>query len=74
MLNLKTREFRNNITNYINSSDIPVEVKYLAIKDICNQLGSEANKAVAQEASELERLKQAQEAVKEESEAGEDGN
>ena len=74
MLNLKIREFRNNITNYINSSDIPVEVKYLAIKDICNQLGSEANKAVAQEASELERLKQAQEAVKEESEAGEDGN
>ena len=74
MLNLKTREFRNNITNYINSSDIPVEVKYLAIKDICNQLESEANKAVAQEVSELERLKQAQETVKEESEAGEDGN
>lgn len=74
MLNLKTREFRNNITNYINSSDIPVEVKYLAIKDICNQLGSEANKAVVQEASELERLKQAQEVEKEESEAREDGN
>ena len=74
MDNYSVRTFRSAIISYINQSQLPAEVKLLAVKDIASQLEAEANKAVAQEASELERLKQAQEAVKEESEAGEDGN
>ena len=74
MDNYSVRTFRSAIISYINQSQLPTEVKLLAVKDIASQLEAEANKAVAQEASELERLKQAQEAVKEESEAGEDGN
>ena len=74
MDNYSVRTFRSAIISYINQSQLPAEVKLLAVKDIASQLEIEANKAVAQEASELERLKQAQEAVKEESEAGEDGN
>ena len=74
MDNYSVRTFRSAIISYINQSQLPAEVKLLAVKDIASQLEAEANKAVAQEVSELERLKQAQEAVKEESEAGEDGN
>ena len=74
MDNYSVRTFRSAIISYINQSQLPAEVKLLAVKDIASQLEAEANKAVAQEASELERLKQAQEAEKEESEAGEDGN
>ena len=74
MDNYNIRMLRNSIVSYINQSPLPAEVKLLAVKDIASQLEAEANKAVAQEASELERLKQAQEVEKEESEAGEDGN
>lgn len=74
MDNYSVRTFRSAIISYINQSQLPAEVKLLAVKDIASQLEAEANKAVAQEVSELERLKQAQEAVKEESEAREDGN
>ena len=46
MINFDIRQFRNTITIYINSNNIPIEVKYLVVKDICNQLESEANKQI----------------------------
>ena len=55
MNNLIIRQFRNDIINYINASDIPVEIKYLAIKDICNQLEAEANRQVYVEQQENEK-------------------
>ena len=56
MFNLKVREFKDDIINYINASvDIPAEVKFLAVKDICHQLETAANNQVALERQERNR-------------------
>lgn len=56
MFNLKVREFKDDIINYINASvDIPAEVKFLALKEICNQLETAANNQVALERQERNR-------------------
>ncbi len=56
MFNLKVREFKDDIINYINASvDIPAEVKFLALKDICHQLETAANNQVALERQERNR-------------------
>ena len=55
MDNYDIRMFRNSILSYINQSPLPAEVKFLAVKDIASQLEAEANKAVMQEAAELEK-------------------
>lgn len=61
MINAKIREFENDIINFINaSSDIPVEVKHLVLRDICNQLEKEADKQVVAE-RQLEQKKKAEE-------------
>lgn len=58
MFNLKVREFKDDIINYINASaDIPAEVKYLALKDVCNQLETAANNQVILEKQERVRKK-----------------
>lgn len=50
MINAKIREFENDIINFINATgDIPVEVKHLVLRDICNQLEKEADKQVVAE-------------------------
>lgn len=50
MVNAKIREFENNIINYINaSSDVPIEVKHLVLKDILHQVETEANRNIIAE-------------------------
>lgn len=61
MVNAKIREFENDIINYINaSSEIPVEVKHLVLRDICNKLEKEADKQVVAE-RQLEQKKKSEE-------------
>lgn len=61
MINAKIREFENDIINFINASeDIPVEVRHLVIRDICNQLEREADKQVAVE-RQMEKKKKTEE-------------
>lgn len=50
MVNAKIREFENDIINYINaSSDVPIEVKHLVLKDILHQVETEANRRIIAE-------------------------
>ena len=37
MDDLKIREFKNNIINYMNQTDIPLEVKRLVLSEILNE-------------------------------------
>lgn len=61
MINAKIREFENDIINFINASeDIPVEVRHLVLRDICNQLEKEADKQVVVE-RQLEKKKKTEE-------------
>ncbi len=61
MINAKIREFENDIINFINASeDIPVEVRHLVLRDICNQLEKEADKQVVAE-RQLEKKKKSEE-------------
>ena len=61
MINAKIREFENDIINFINASeDIPVEVRHLVLRDICNQLEKEADKQVVAE-RQLEQKKKTEE-------------
>jgi hypothetical protein len=61
MVNAKIREFENDIINFINASgDIPVEVKHLVLRDICNQLEKEADKQVVAE-RQMEQKKKSEE-------------
>ena len=61
MINAKIREFENDIINFINASeDIPVEVRHLVLRDICNQLEKEADKQVVA-ARQLEQKKKSEE-------------
>ena len=63
MDNYNIRMLRNSILSYINQSPLPAEVKLLAVKDIASQLEAEANKAVMQEASELEKANELKKAA-----------
>lgn len=50
MVNAKIREFENDIINYINaSSDVPIEVKHLVLKDILHQVETESNRNIIAE-------------------------
>lgn len=72
MFNLKVREFRDDIINYVNASaDIPVEVIFLVLKDICNQLETAANNQVALEKQERNRQRKETE-TEPDKECGED--
>lgn len=63
MNNYDVRMFRNSILSYINQSPLPAEVKLLAVKDIASQLEAEANRAVTQEAAELEKANELKKAA-----------
>lgn len=43
MENLKIREFQTAIVNFVNASDLPIEVKRLAFEEILHQLRDGAN-------------------------------
>lgn len=55
MSNLQIREFSQNIINYINSVDLPIEVKRFVIKDIYTQVEIESGRIVNEEIKEKER-------------------
>lgn len=46
MESLKVREFSQTIINFINESDLPMEVKRLALLEIYNQIEEEAQKVI----------------------------
>ena len=51
-INTTIRNFRNDITAYVNLSDLPIEVKLLTIKDIYTQLEDAASKTILAEQQE----------------------
>ena len=62
MVNAKIREFENDIINYINaSSDVPIEVKHLVLKDILHQVETEANRNII---AEQEKAKEKKRTIK----------
>lgn len=54
-MNLKIREFQMTIENYINSADIPPEVKRMVLKEIYQSAELEANEAIATEIKERDK-------------------
>lgn len=59
-INTTIRNFRNDITAYVNQSDLPIEVKLLTIKDIYAQLEDAASKTILaeQQAQQQEETQQ----------------
>lgn len=70
-MNLKIREFRVSITSFVNSSDLPDEVKALVLADIARQAETEANKKVQEEFTAREKEKKEAE-LKQQKEGEED--
>lgn len=59
MINVKIREFENDIINYVNlCEDVPIEAKYLVFKDILQQIKEEANKQVTVEREQMKLAKE----------------
>lgn len=56
MSNLEIREFSQAIINFVNSSQLPMEVKRLALADILHQLDSAASTILQNEIAERDRL------------------
>lgn len=56
MINIEIREFSQSITNFINRSPLPIEIKRLCINEISTQLMQAADTQI--EAEILERDKQ----------------
>ena len=69
MTNLKIREFSQAITNFIDRSPLPVEVKRLCLNDIAAQLLQAANMQIETEI--LERDRQAENDIPEREEKNE---
>lgn len=75
MNNLQIREFSQSIINFVNASQLPIEVKRLALKDILSQVEAETNKVLTEEIRYREEAqREADETEKEEREVDEDGN
>lgn len=59
MINAKIREFENDIINYVNlCEDVPIEAKYLVLKDILQQIKEEANRQVTVEREQMKLAKE----------------
>ncbi|RHF91344.1 hypothetical protein DW650_17265 [Roseburia sp. AM23-20] len=59
MINVKIREFENDIINYVNlCEDVPIEAKYLVFKDILQQIKEEANRQVTVEREQMKLAKE----------------
>lgn len=48
-MNLKIREFKVSIENYVNGMDLPPEVKRMVLKEIYDTVSAEADGAVREE-------------------------
>ena len=74
MNSLQIREFSQSIINFINASQLPIEVKRLALKDIMTQIETETTKVLREEIRDREEAqREADETEKEEGEVEEDG-
>lgn len=51
-MNLKIREFKLSMENYINSSDLPWEIKKMVLKELYNNATEQSDKAVLEEIKE----------------------
>lgn len=51
-MNLKIREFNITLENYINNTDLPLEVKRMVLKEIYDRVSAEADKSIIAEISE----------------------
>ena len=59
MINAKIREFENDIINYANlCEDVPIEAKYLELKEILQQIKEEANRHVIAEREHMKLAKE----------------
>ena len=75
MNSLQIREFSQSIINFINTSQLPIEVKRLALKDIMTQIETETNKVLTEEIRYREEAqREADETEKEEGEVEDYGN
>ena len=75
MNSLQIREFSQSIINFVNASQLPIEVKRLALKDIMAQVEDETTKVLTEEIRYREEAqREADETEKEEREVKEDGN
>lgn len=69
MSNLCIREFSMAITNYINSSNVPLEVKRLVVADILHQLDTATAAALQEEISRRNASEKEQKEVKQDAES-----
>lgn len=61
MENLKIRQFQQAIINFINQSDLPIEVKRLCLNDITAQVNAAAEQQVyAENSKEMENSEKAE--------------
>lgn len=54
-MNLKIREFKQNIVNFINASDLPIEVKSMVLADLSSQAAIMANEQIKKEIAERDK-------------------
>lgn len=51
-MNLKIREFKQSIANFVNTSELPIEVKTLVLTDLARQAEAMANEQIKKEIAE----------------------
>lgn len=57
-MNLKIREFKISLEKYINTTDLPPEVKRIVLKDIYDGIEKEADLAISAELKERDAAEQ----------------
>ena len=61
MENLKIRKFQQEIINFVNQSDLPIEVKRLCLNEITAQVNAAAEQQVyAENSKEMEKSEKAE--------------
>lgn len=59
-MNLKIREFKVTLENYINNTDLPPEVKRIVLKEVYESAEWAANEAIASEIKERDEKEEEQ--------------
>lgn len=54
-MNLKIREFKQSIANFVNASELPIEVKSLVLTDLARQTEAMANVQIKKEIAERDK-------------------
>lgn len=54
-MNLKIREFKQTLTSYINSVDLPIEVKSIVLEDLSRQVTFLSTETIKQELAAQEK-------------------